>query len=222
VLDAKFNISFVGSSDDGKIKHTPITDGLEKGYAYAGLFFYDEVTKEMDKLMVMIKKIREDVRVEFPEIDIPITMLEISKRVRDAVGDDSLDLMIKEVLAEESRHIALMAEDSEKEKLENIRNAILTETIANLFDTVYVKAETLPDRRKSFKFSQSYIESLTERQRKLIAPALKIAGFINRLKLDSFELLDDWSARYTPVPLAEGFKEKEDIIKANIKKMMAT
>ena len=221
ILDSGFEPQLaVRDETTGEISKTiPVTDPLEKGYIYASLFFYDEVIKEVDKLNKMIGRIleelEEEVRVENPTL----LLMELSNRVRSAIGDDSLDALIKEMLAEKTKAIALIPDEGELKKLMVIKEAIYTELFNNFINMTFKNSRETGEVR-TIKFTKEYIDTLTERQKKLLAPALRIAGFVNQIRLDGFELLPDWSVRYRPGRIAEQFKDKEEEIKTRLKKMM--
>jgi len=147
-------------------------------------------------------------------------LMELSMRVRRAIGDDSLDAFIKEILAEESRAMVLMPTAAEREKLAAVKENIFIEVFSNFVNMTLRNSADSAGDFKTFKFSGNYVEMLTERQKKLMAPALKMAGFIEQLRLDKFELLPDWTVRYVPARLADKFDDKEEEIKMSLKKMM--
>jgi len=214
-LDEKFEPFFL----NGKGERVYLQKPMEKGYVYASLFFFDEAHKEIEKLGKMVVKIRGELAQEV-KIDDPTKLfMELSSRVRNAIGDDSLDALIKEKLAEDFKVIALLPTEEEMEKLGNIQEAIYKELFQGFLDMTF-KNTTAAGDAKTFKFSTEYIDKLTERQKKLLTPALRMAGFINRLRLDEFEILADWTVKYKPVPLADGFDAKEEEIKISLKKLL--
>jgi len=221
-LDASFEPFLAIKSPSGEItKRIPITNPLEKGYVYASLFFYDEAAREVGKLNKMVKNILDEIN-QIVVIEEPAKLLmELSARVRNAIGDDSLDAYIKEVLAENQRAISLLPTEEERKKLAKIKEAIFTELFDGFLDMTFRNTTESGDFR-TFKFTTQYVDALTERQKKLVAPALKMAGFIDKLRLDDLELLPDWSVRFKPARLSEGFGQKEDEIKTGLKKLMET
>jgi len=213
-LDEKYNV-FLNTE-----KNIEVTDGLEKGYIYAAMFFYDEIDKEMRKLEKIIGQELDMILLESPEMDVGIMLIELSRRVKSAIGDDSLEGLIKEVLARSRKHIALSLEPKEAEKLDFIKESILTETIHNLYKTMLEKPEKDEDGYKKLALTQSYADKLTERQKRLITPALKMVGFLNGIKVDSFEI-KDFNASFKLYAVATPFAAKEEAIKKNLKKMIA-
>ncbi|MCL2755512.1 MAG: hypothetical protein FWE45_00460 [Firmicutes bacterium] len=216
-LDAKFE-PFLTITADAKTRAI-ITNPLEKGYIYASLFFYDEVIREMQKLDKMIRKIMDEIRMEIHYEDPSKILMELSARVRRAIGDDSLDAFIKEILAEESRAISLLPTDSEVTKFLTVKEAIYTELFDAFVNMTFRNASDQGEF-KSFKFTDEYIGNLTDRQKKLISPALRMAGFISQIRLDEFVVTPDWTVRYKPVSLREKFDAKEEEIKSSLKKLM--
>ena len=214
-LDEKFEPFF--TAGDGK-KH-PITNPMQKGYIYASMYFYDEAAKEIEKLGKMINKIRGELAQEVSIEDPTKLFMELSSRVKNAIGDDSLDALIKEKLAADFKVIALLPSEAEVERLLYVQEAIYKELFQNFVDMTF-KNTTDAGAVKSFRFSQDYIASLTERQKKLLTPALRMAGFINKLRLDQFEILTDWTVKYKPIALGEGFEAKEEEIKLSLKKLL--
>ena len=200
-------------------KQVPLTHPMEKGYVYACLFFYDEVQKEVDKLVAMIEKILEEVRLELYNAETPKMLLELSARVRNAIGEDSLDKLLKEVLAKDSKHMVLMPASYEIDKWDKVVESIFIELFAN-FANMTVKNTKEVAGRKQFTFPPEYIEGLTPRQKKLLAPAIKMVGFEYMVKLNGFELLPDWSVRFLPEQLPDKFTAKEEEIKLSIKQLM--
>ena len=221
-VDEKFDLYLTIRDNLGAVKDkVPVTDSVIKGYIYACLYFYDEVKHEIDKLIEMINRILEEVKLElnFDQDDPARFMIEVSSRVRNAIGEDSLDALIKEILAQTSRHIALLPDEDETAKYNKIKESIYIELFAKFYSSTLCQAKDVGDK-KSFKLSREYIEMLTPRQRKLLAPALKITGFINQIKLNEFEILPDYSVSYVPERMPEPFDGNEEAIKQNIKKFM--
>ena len=214
-LDDKFEPFF--ESESGK--KVSLTKPLEKGYVYASLFFYDEAMREIEKLGLMVNKIRNELAQEVHIEDPTKLFMELSSRVRSAIGDDSLDALIKEKLAGDFRVMALLPTEGELSKLMGVQDAIFKELFQNFVDMTFKNTQDV-GAVKSFRFSQDYVNALTERQKKLLSPALRMAGFINKLRLDEFEILSDWSVQYKPVPLNEGFESKEAEIKLSLKKLL--
>jgi len=212
-LDDKYNV-FLNTS-----KKVEVTDGLEKGYIYAAMFFYDEVEKEIQKLEKIVRKELDMIVLETPDMDVGIMLLELSRRVKTAIGDDSLEGLIKEVLGAHRKHIALALEPKEAEKLDTIRESILAETIDSLFQTIINKPETDGDGSKRVALTQSYADKLTERQKKLIAPAIKMVGFLNDVKVDSLDI-KDFNVTFKLFAVAQPFSAKEEAIKKSLKKLI--
>jgi hypothetical protein len=218
-LDEKFNVVLV-SRRDGKERQILVESSMEKGYIYACLYFYDEVKKEIDKMDKMVRKIQDEVMLEMSEDNTPVMLIEMSNRIRSAIGDDSLDALIKEILAEKTKHIALVPEEKEVEKFNFIKDSIFTELLANFFDVTFAKASSGP-HGKTLTFSKEYVAAMTDRQRRLLAPALRMVGFINQIKMSNFNLDSaTWTLTYLPELLPEKFDAKEEEIKDSIKAMM--
>ena len=221
-VDEKFDLFLTVRNNVGEIKDRVIVaDPLVKGYIYACLFFYDEVKKETDKLNKMIKKIFEEVKLELSMEDSNPArfMLEVSARVRNAVGDDSLDALIKEILGETHRHMALLPDEGETEKFSKVKESIFLELFNKFYNSTICQAKDVGGK-KSFKLAKEYVDQMTTRQRKLLAPALKMTGFVNQLKLNEFEMLPDFAVRYVPERIPQAFDNNEEAIKQTIKKFM--
>jgi len=202
-------------------KKVQVTDSLDKGYVYASLFFYDEVMREIGKIEKMIKKIQDEISMEVVIEDSSRMLMELSSRVRQAIGDDSLDAFIKEILAGDSPAITLMPTEGEREKLRTVKESIFIELFQAFVDKTFRNSKEAGEL-KIFKFEEKYIGVLSNRQKRLLAPALRLAGFIEQIRLDSFEILPDFTVRYKPVRLSEKFDVKEEEIKLSLKKMMET
>jgi len=198
----------------------PVEEGIEKGYIYASLYFYDEVQKEVKKLEKMIRKIHEEVLLESPNIDPAILMVEMSRRVKDSIGDDSLDALIKEVLAEKSKHISLLPDEKETEKFEKIQDSILTEIIATFYKTT-IEQSTDEGALKTVTLTQKYIESLSVRQKKLVSPAMRMVAFLNDIKLDKFKITPEFKATFKIEKLKKPFEGEELAVKDSLKQLMA-
>ena len=213
VLDEKYEL-FLGANNE------PVRDSLLKGYIYANLYFFDEVEKELNKLRKMIEKIREEIAMEVDIGDDPSKLLlELSVRVRNAIGDDSLDAFIKEILAETHKHIALMPDERENEKFLKVKESILLELFANFFKITFSSIKAGGDT-PSFQLPQKYVDDMTERQKKLLAPAIRMVGFANRIRLDKLEIRPDFTVRIVPEQLSEDFDKQEESIKHNIKRSL--
>ena len=212
-LDEKYNV-FLNTE-----KNIEVTDGLEKGYIYASMYFYDEVDKELRKLEKIVRKELDLLVLESPHMDVAIMLVELSRRVKAAIGDDSLDALIKETLGETRKHIALALEPKEAEKLDNIKESILKETIDNLYQTLINRPDTEKDGSKRVSLTQAYVDKMTERQKKLIAPAIKMVGFLNDVKVDAL-VIKDFAVEFKPFAVAMPFSAKEEGIKKNLKKLI--
>ena len=212
-LDEKFNV-FLATK-----KKVQVTDGLEKGYIYAAMYFFDEVEKEVKKLEKIVRKNLDAIKLETTITDPPILLLELSRRVKDVIGDDSLDTLIKEIIAEEQRHIALASEPAEIEKYNAIKESILTETIGSLFDTIIKNSEKNDKGFKTAALAQNYVDKLTDRQKKLLSPAVKMVGYLNEVKLDDFEFKNN-IATFQVFSMTSPFAAKEEAIKKKLKGLM--
>ena len=212
-LDDKYNIILASN------KKAQVTDSLEKGYIYAAMFFYDEVDKEIKKLEKIIRKQLSELQMESPNMDIPIMLLELSRRVKGVIGDDSLDAFIKEVLGETEKHIALAPEPEEVAKADAVKDSILADIINNLYETVIRDSEKIKDDYKRAVLAENYVDKLTERQKKLLSPALKMVGFLNELKLDDFEM-KNFTATFKIFATTAPFTKKEESIKKSLKTLM--
>ena len=219
VMDDKMEL-FLAIRDGGEIKkRVPITTPMEKGYIYACLFFYDEITKELDKLRKMINKIideiRQDVHIEEPAK----LLMELSARVRNKIGDDSLDAFIKEILAEELKAMSLMPTDKEFEKLQNIKDSILLELLATFKEMTIDKATNNGGIYK-FTFPKEYYDELTPRQKKILSPALRLTNLYNQVRMEDLKFLPDRIVQYRAVRLPEKFDKAELQIKESLKALM--
>lgn len=210
VLDKDFNI-FLGS--------VALEDSMAKGYVYANLFFYDETQKEIDKLRALIEKIHDEVVLELnmQSAEPPQLLLEISTRAHRAINDDGLDSIIKEFLSKKSRHMALITDQREQAKFMQICEAIFMELTATFYNMTMLQATDLANNVKMFKFTNEYVASMTERQRNLVVPALRVIGLENSIKLNNLLISSDFTVKYSPEPLEKGFAKQEETIKDQIK-----
>ena len=211
-LDKDFNLVLTGTN---KL----FEDSLQKAYIYANLYFYDEIQKEMEKLRALVRKLHDDIIAELgldpnePEK----LLLELSTRVRNALGgDDSLDAVIKEMLAERSKHMSLVPSDEERKKVITIQEAIFIELTDAFYNMTFHSARDV-DGKKVFRLAQEYINLMSMRQKKLLSPTVKMVGFANQIKMNEFELTQDWSVRYIPEQITQPFSKQEDAMKAQIK-----
>ena len=209
-LDKDFNIS---------LNKATLDDAMCKGYVYANLYFYDEVQKEVVKLRAMIEKIHNEVVLELgADPNEPLKLFfEISTRARRAIGDDGLDSIIKEFLAQKSRHIALMVDQRERQKYIQICEAIFLELTQAFYTMTLHSATDLEKGVKMFKFSREYIDSMTERQKTLVAPALRMVGLEHQVKLSNLEISNDFTVRYLAQSVQSSFTKQEDTLKDQIK-----
>ena len=214
-LDEKFEPFFTSGSGQAIY----LTKPLEKGYVYASLFFYDEAIKEVAKLEKMINKIRDELAQETHIEDPTKLFMELSARVRSAIGDDALDGLLKEILAQDFKVIAFLPSDEEIEKLLNVKEAIFKELFETFTNMTFKNTIDVGDA-KSFTFSEKFVSTMTERQKKLMTPALRMTGFINRIRLDELTVSPDWVVKYKPIPLHEGFEAKENELKQSIKTLL--
>ena len=198
-----------------------ITEGMEKGYIYAALYFYDDVAKEIAKLEKMVRKIVEECLMEAPGAKPALLVVDVSRRVALAIGNDSLDVLIKQVLSEREKNISLMPTPEETKKYDDICESIFLELTTALYDSVIQKSTKGASDISTSTLTQKYIDAMTERQKKLLAPALKMVAFLNGIKLDDFRLTDDFNVYFTKHVLKKTFDEQEKIIKEKLKKLMA-
>ena len=212
VLDKDFNLVLDGTTQK-------LEDAMCKGYVYANLFFYDEVQKEIDKLRKLVRKIHDELILELGmDPDEPSKLLmELSMRVRNVIGEDSLDAVIKEMLSEKTKHIALMIDRREEEKLIQISEAIFMELTAAFYDMTLQNTKDLENGVKTFRFSKEYVEKMTARQKRLLTPALRMIGFENQVKLNNLEIAQDWTIKYVPERIPTPFTKQEDTIKDQLK-----
>lgn len=214
-LDKDYNLVL----KDTKAK---LEDPLSKGYAYACLFFYDETQKELDKLRALITKFKNEIITElgYDESEPSKMLMELSARVRQSLGDDdSLDAMIKEMLSEKNKHIALMVEASERDKLNKITGAIFSEIVESFYNMTFNDSREVGDK-KSFQFSAEYINKLTDRQKKLLSPAIRMIALSNQIKLNFFEISPNFVVKYIPERIANSYARQEEQIKDNIKDLI--
>ena len=199
-----------------------VDNAMDKGYVYAALYFYDEAQREVDKLDKMINKIKTEITQEvYIENDQTKMLMELSTRVHRAIGDNSLDAFVKEILARDGgAGLALVPSNDETKKFEGVKESIFLELLVNFYETVYTKAKVVGMYR-TFKFASEYVKTLTERQKRLVSPALKLVGFMNGLRMDELELMADWSVLYAPRPLNQNFNATENEIKDRLKQVIA-
>ena len=219
-LDEGFNV-FLAVRDalsNQVIKRVPVMNPLEKGYIYACMYFFDEVDREVEKLRKMIAKMLEEVNMEVHIPEPAKKLMELSARVRNAIGDDSLDVLIKEILAKEGKAIALLPDQAEMIKFDKVLESIFIELYEN-FSLVTLRNTQDVAGFKQFKFTEQYVNSMTERQRKLVSPAIRMVGFENSIKMNELHVMPDWTVRYKPERLPEPFTEKAEQIKMSLKKM---
>lgn len=212
-LDQQFNVILATNG-------SPVTDGLAKGYVYSAMFLYDEVDKEIKKLEKVVRKQMDAVLMESPNIQVPILLLEISRRVAKQIGDDSLDALIKEVLSERQKHISLATEQKEVEKLNIIKESIFTETAANLFQTVIENSSVNIAGYNDIVLAEAYVGKMTPRQKRLLSPALKMVGFMNDRRIDELSITPDFHVVFKAYSLPQPFHEKEEGIKTYLKNLM--
>jgi len=209
-LDGDFNI---------KYNNVELTDPMCKGYIYANLYFFDEVQKEIDKLKQMVEKIFDEVVMELGmDANEPDKLLlEMSTRARRTIGSDGLDAIIKEYLASKGRnHIALMVDKREEVLFQQICEAIFIELTQAFYTMTLQHAADLEHGVKTFKFSNEYISAMTDRQKPMLAPAIRMIGFENNAKLNSLEISRDFTVKYIPEPMGS-FTKQEDTINDQIK-----
>ena len=197
-----------------------VTEGMAKGYIYAAMYFFDAVDKEVKKLEKMVRKIIDECLMEAPATQPALLLIEVSRRVATALGNDSLDALIKQILSEKEKHISLMPTPEETKKYEDICQSIFLELTTALHDSVIIKA-VKEGYTSSSALSQKYIEVMTDRQKKLFAPALRMVAFLNGTKLEDFRMTPDFRVFFRKEILKKLFDEQEEIIKEKLKKMMA-
>jgi len=207
-IDAEFGLS---------VGNTKLEDALCKGYVYANLYFYDEVEKEASKLRMMVQKIYDEVTTDLAVVEPMKLLMEMSTRAHRAIGDDGLDALIKEFLAEKSRHVSLVVDERERTKYFEICNAIFLELTSAFYVKTLQAAIDLEDGVKMFKFSREYVADMTPRQKVFVAPALRIVGLEHQVKMNKLEIASDFTVKYTPQDLGEHFKKQEETIKDQIK-----
>jgi len=222
ILDDKFEVylAIPSESEHGKFtKKIAISSPMEKGYLYACLFFYDEIIKELDKLRKMIEKIIDEIRQDIHIEDSSKLLMELSARVRNKIGDDSLDAFIKEILAEESKAMTLMPTEKEIEKLEKIKDSILLELLAAFKEMTIDKAQQSGGEYQ-FTFPKTYYDELTPRQRKILSPALRLTNLYNQVRMEDLKFYPDRRVTYRATRLPAKFDSTELQIKNSLKKLM--
>ena len=202
-----------------RVGDAELTDSMAKGYIYSNLFFHDEVMKEIEKLRALVKKIHDDVIKELAmcKNDPPRLLLEISTRAHRIIGDDGLDSIIKEFLSQTRKHMSLMVDSREKHKFAQICEAIFMEITDSFYKTTLHTATDLEGGVKMFKFTPEYIQTLTDRQKTFVAPALRVVGLEHQIKLNNLQISNDFTVRYVPEPTDTNFAKQEETIRDNIK-----
>jgi len=213
VLDEKYNV-FLGLK-----KLAEVTDALEKGYIYAAMFFYDEVQKEMSRLANVIRKHIEMIKLESPEMEVGLLLLELTRRTKGSIGDHSLDALCKEILGETKKHIALHLEPQEITRLHDLKDSLLSEVIAHLYENVVEKAEGGLSGKRTSTLAQSYIDKMTDRQKALIGPAFKMIGFLNDVRIDELEFKEP-NISFQLYAMSAPFAAKEEAIKKSLKNLL--
>jgi len=145
----------------------------------------------------------------------------MSTRANRALGNDGLDAIIKEFLAEKSHHMALVVDERERSKYRQICEAIFLELTAAFYADTMQVATDLDNGVKTFKFSKEYVATLTPNQKIFIAPALRFIALENQVKLNKLEVAQDFTVKYTPEQLQGAFTTQEETIKDQIKTFIA-
>lgn len=199
-----------------------IVDDQQKGYIYGNLYFYDDVKKEVDKLRAVIEKIYKEVAAEGgdTETEPEKLLLDMSTRATRMIGDDSLDYLIKEFLSKKSKHICLMSNDAEVKKLLQVHEALFLEITAAFYAATLEHAADGENGEKEFRLTRAYISNMTERQKKLFAPALKLIAFEHRIRLTKMRIGNSYTVKYIPEQLPNAFISEEDKIKEAIKEIV--
>jgi hypothetical protein len=212
-LDENFNLVLGGHQ---------LADPMCKGYVYANLFFYDETQKEIVKLRQLVEKIYNEVIMELglDPNDPAKLLLEVSTRVTHTIGDDGLDILVKEFLSQKSNHLSLMIDAGEKQKFETICEAIFMELTESFYKNTLEGATDAADDFKTFKFSQSYVDALNARQKSLIVPALRVIALINKKRLNNLRVSDKWAVMFMPESTESGFTQQEEQIKEQLKEFL--
>jgi frataxin-like iron-binding protein CyaY len=212
-LDDDYNLLVKGKS---------LSDGIAKAYVYANMFFYDEVEKEIRKLEKMVKKIHDEVTLDLgiQEEDPMKIFFEISTRAHRQIGDDGLDMMIKEFLTQKAHHIALMVDQREKNKFHQICEAIFTELTEAFYNMTLQTAVDYAPGVKTFKFTPEFVNLMTERQKTLVAPTLRIIALEHNVMLSNLQISSSFTVKYSPAESGENFLRQEDAIKETIKKFV--
>ncbi|MCL2851246.1 MAG: hypothetical protein FWE01_02690 [Firmicutes bacterium] len=221
-LDEKFDVYLAVPSENEHgafTKRIPITSPIEKGYLYACLFFFDEITKELDKLRKMINKIIDEIRQDVHIEDPSKLLMELSARVRNKIGDDSLDAFVKEILAEEMRALSLMPTEKEIKKLEEIKDSILLELL-NAFKEMTIDQATSHNDVYTFTFPKDYYEDLNPRQRKILSPAIRLTNLYNQIRMEDLKFFPDRRVQYRAIHISNKFDATETQIKESLKQLM--
>ena len=195
-----------------------IESGMDRGYVFAAMYFFDAVTHEVEKIKKMINKIIEEISMEI-NIQEPTQLLgELTTRVRKSIGDDSLDAYIKEILADQGTesYMALMPTKAEIDKFERVKESIFLELLDDFYKLTIKNAKET-GQFKTFRFAKEYVNTLTERQKRLVQPAMKLVGFMNGMRLDNLEVMQDWSVIFMPSRVGEKFDVMETQIKDRLK-----
>ena len=214
-LDADYNITYNKATLD---------DPMCKGYVYANIYFYDEVQKEVKKLGSMVEKFYREVTTDLGITNADPTKLlaDISARASRTIGDDGLDMLIKEFLAQKSQHISLMVDARERMKFAQICEAIFMELTAAFYQATIQSATDLEGGVKTFKFSPEYIAAMTERQKVLVTPALRMIGLENNVRLQDLRIAKDFTVRYMPELYTQSHAKQEETMKDQIKTFIQT
>jgi hypothetical protein len=70
---------------------------------------------------------------------------------------------------------------------------------------------------KTFKFTREYLNAMSPRQKFLCAPALRVIGLENQVKINNLIIAQDWTVKYSPELAPTSFQKQEETIKDQIK-----
>ena len=107
-----------------------------------------------------------------------------------------------------------------REKYEKIKESILTEIINGFYNTTIEKSEVERGLSRTVTLTKKYIDAMTERQKKLFSPALRMAAFLNDTRLDKFKVTPEFKAVFEPERLNTPFAVQEEAIKNKLKQLM--
>lgn len=212
-------------TDDGDIAcpvaQLMVDNSMQRAYIYANLFFYDITEREVQKLYDKIEQKRQNVIADagVAADDVDTLFANLSAQFKMQVGDNSLDPLIKILLSQTKKQLALQPTKEDYKQIDVMKDAICHTEIQKFKKSVIFTQDN-KGQPYQVDFKEKYLNNLPPRAKKILKPTIKMLAYMDGLQFATFNLdLAAYRLIYTWADVHPTFNE--DALKQEIKSLIA-